>query len=116
MSERYPPPLWIVEQDPRAETLIASGPEGDEATWVALVYDESGMGPSRRMAEEIVRRFNAYDDLRDALSGLLAQVTGPAVVYGDGRGNDGIKDGLSHKEFCDLRDSRINAARAALLR
>ena len=53
-------------------------------------------------------------ELLAALRGLLAQAEGPAMVYGDGRGNDGTKTGLSHEEFCALRQSRVEAARAAI--
>ena len=45
---------------------------------------------------------------------LLEQVTGPAMVYGDGRGNDGTKTGLSHQEFNALLKNRIAAARTAI--
>ncbi len=50
----------------------------------------------------------------EALRGLLAQIEGPAMVHGDGRGNDGRKTGLSGDEFRALRDKRIAAARAVL--
>jgi hypothetical protein len=50
----------------------------------------------------------------EALNGLLAEATGPAMVYGDGRGNDGTKTGLSHQEFNAQRKARIDAARSAL--
>lgn len=56
----------------------------------------------------------AAPDLLAALDGLLAEATGPAMVYGDGRGNDGRKTGLSHEEFNAQRASRIAAARSAL--
>lgn len=49
-----------------------------------------------------------------ALAGCLAQITGPAIVHGDGRGNDGRKTGLSGAEFNALRAERIAAARKIL--
>lgn len=56
----------------------------------------------------------AAPDLLAALEGALAQLTGPAMVYGDGRGNDGKKAGLSHQEFNALQAERIAKARAAI--
>lgn len=49
-----------------------------------------------------------------ALKGLLDQATGPAGIWGDGRGNDGKKTGLSGQEFNELREARIQNARAAI--
>jgi hypothetical protein len=56
----------------------------------------------------------AAHDLLKACEDLLEQVTGPAMVYGDGRGNDGTKTGLSHQEFNALLKNRIAAARTAI--
>lgn len=52
--------------------------------------------------------------LLEALKEALAQMTGPAGIWGDGRGNDGKKTGLSHQEFNELFQARINAAREAI--
>lgn len=68
-----------------------------------------------RIAEEsIVQARLDAAGLLEACKGLLEQVTGPAMVYGDGRGNDGKKTGLSHEEFNTLRNNRIAKARAAI--
>jgi hypothetical protein len=56
----------------------------------------------------------AAPKLLAAIEGLLAEATGPAMVYGDGRGMDGTKTGLSHEEFNAQRKRRIEAARSAL--
>lgn len=70
-----------------------------------------------RMPDEAranARLIAAAPELLAALSECLAQLTGPAGVWGDGRGNDGKKTGLSGDEFNALRDSRIEKARAAI--
>src|SRR5574340_223400 len=59
------------------------------------------------LREFICLSCNSHEALLEACEGLLNQVTGPAMVYGDGRGNDGRKTGLSHQEFNQLRDWRI---------
>ena len=59
-------------------------------------------------------RYETQPQLLAALQGLLEQATGPAAIYGDGCGRDGTKTGLSHQEFNQLRDDRINQARAAI--
>ena len=113
---------WVIEEfDPQ---LKAKG--GDK--WLRIFDDfrEVARIPwdvptgTRKEAEEraalIVRAVNERDDLIAALKGALAQLTGPAMVHGDGRGNDGKKTGLSHGEFCALQAQRIEAARAALAR
>lgn len=69
---------------------------------------------SVKQITQAVRLANAAPDLLNALSELLKQAVGPAAVYGDGRGNDGKKTGLSHWEFNALRDERIAQARAAI--
>lgn len=56
----------------------------------------------------------AAPEMYEALKGLLAQQEGPAMVWGDGRGNDGTKTGLSHEEFNQLLKKRIDNARAAI--
>jgi hypothetical protein len=76
---------------------------------VAMIYGESGYNP-----RAVANLLKAAPDLLAALEGLLAQSEGPAMVYGDGRGNDGTKTGLSHEEFNALRKNRIDAARAAI--
>lgn len=63
---------------------------------------------------ELTPLYEAAPDLLEACRELLAQVTGPAMIYGDGRGNDGQKTGLSHSEFNALHDRRIELARAAI--
>jgi hypothetical protein len=77
-------------------------------------YVTRAKAPTEFVASEIAHRWNAYPALLEACEGLLAQVTGPVMVHGDGRGRDGVKDGLSGDEFRALRDARIDAARAAL--
>ena len=52
--------------------------------------------------------------LLKAIKGLLEQVNGPVGVWGDGRGIDGKKTGLSSQEFDALRKSRIAAAQVAI--
>lgn len=54
--------------------------------------------------------YAAAPKLLTALVDLLEQATGPAMVYGDGRGNGGKKTGLSHWEFNKLRQARIDQA------
>lgn len=61
-----------------------------------------------------VPAFSAAPAMLTALEGLLAQLEGPAMVYGNGIGNDGTKSGLSHEEFNALLDSRIAQARDAI--
>lgn len=53
-------------------------------------------------------------ELLAALVGCLAQLLGPALVHGDGRGNDGRKTGLSGQEFSRLKAKRIAAARSVI--
>ena len=65
---------------------------------------------------ELARRWNTHHELIAAIKGLLAQVEGPAMVHGDGRGADGKKIGLSGDEFISLRAERIDLARAAIAR
>jgi len=65
-------------------------------------------------AEFIVQACNSHAALVSALSDLLAQITGPAMVHGNGCGNDGKKTGLSGEEFSALRKARIDAASSAL--
>ena len=70
-----------------------------------------------RLREKVrakARRMAAAAALAEAMHGLLEQATGPAAVYGDGRGRDGKKTGLSHWEFNKLRKTRIEQACAAL--
>ncbi len=62
------------------------------------------------------RLIAAAPDLLASLLDLLADVTGPAMVYGNGIGNDGKKTGLTHQEFNELRAARIANARAAIAR
>lgn len=50
----------------------------------------------------------------EALQGALTQLTGPVGVWGDGRGRDRQKTGLSHEEFNALQKSRIDNVRDAL--
>jgi hypothetical protein len=65
-------------------------------------------------SKEVAQLTAAAPDLLGALEGALAQLTGPAQMYGDGIGNNGKKTGLSAEEFNALRDSRLEAARAAI--
>ena len=92
----------------------AHGGEGmsEDERW-ALLEDaerEAGAALIASAPDLIAER----DELRTALRGLLDQVTGPIMVYGDGRGRDGTKIGLSDWEFLALKDKRIAKARAAL--
>lgn len=60
------------------------------------------------------RLIAAAPELLAALNECLAQLEGPAGVWGDGRGNDGKKTGLSHDEFNQLRGQRLSNARSAI--
>lgn len=53
-------------------------------------------------------------DLVRVLAELYADATGPAMVYGNGVGNDGKKSGPTHQEFNALRAKRHADAKAAL--
>lgn len=70
----------------------------------------------KAIANANARLIASAPDLYAALEGCLAQLLGPAQVYGNGCGNDGTKTGLSGEEFNALQKSRIEAARAALLK
>ena len=58
----------------------------------------------------------AAPEMLDLLTDLLDQVTGPAGVWGDGRGRTGEKDGLSGEEFNARKAERIERASALLAR
>jgi hypothetical protein len=58
----------------------------------------------------------SVEEMRESLRDLLAQMTGPYQVYGNGCGGDGKKTGLSYSEFNALRDQRIAKAQAILAR
>lgn len=96
--------------------LIASAPdllrERDELR-ATLNRAEEANGAMRSGLETVISR-NA--DLLAALEALLDQVTGPAQVFGNGCGSDGKKTGLSGQEFNARTDSRIDQARAAILK
>ncbi len=90
------------------EALIYSAESG-RIQWTPIQFTSSSgvvLKPNRVLA-------NA-EDMRDSLEELVAQLTGPAQVYGDGCGSDGKKTGLSHWEFNALRDQRIAKAQAIL--
>lgn len=118
MTTKHTPTPWIVQKHNNTSgKIIADNFVGEPQ--VLIMRFDSGLvdnGKSQVLidAEHICKCVNEHAELLAALEGLLEQVTGPAGVWGDGRGNDGKKTGLSGQEFNDLKDARIQKARTII--
>lgn len=101
------------------ESLIYTGKSPDDINGAHIAQVAGGLGFNGERcfeSEANARLIAAAPDLLAALRDLLDELTGPAMVWGDGIGNNGVKTGLSHEEFVQRRDARLTAAREALAR
>lgn len=92
-----------------AEEASIYSTESGRIQWTPIQFTSSRgevLAPDRLLA--------TAEDMRDSLVELVAQLTGPAQVWGDGCGSDGKKTGLTYAEFNALRDQRIAKAQAIL--
>jgi len=108
MSE-YTPGPWVAVHSGTGDARVESRNEWrnkDGSPFHATIVQRTSWDDALLIA--------AAPDLLEALRELLAQAEGPAMIYGNGIGSSGVKDGLSHQEFNALTSKRLAAARAAL--
>lgn len=103
---------WEVEND--EDTFeswnLVDGEDGE----VIAVFAKGPTDATRDRQWDNAITASAAPELLAALQGAYEQLIGPAMVWGNGIGNDGTKSGPTHEEFCELRKSRIQAARTAI--
>lgn len=104
---------WRIVRDARKKLMSAILGSNDRLVFGSLICNQRDQQAiiDHQLAVHAVKML---PQLVDALKDLLAQQEGPAGVWGDGRGRDGKKTGLSGQEFNALRDKRIKTARAVL--